>query len=151
MQTQISNMTLEDLDFIKDILSSEFDDFWNYNVFKSELENQNSKYIVIKNGSEILGFAGIWIAIDEAHITNIVIKKNYRNQGLGSIILENLITLAFSLNLKCITLEVRQSNSPAIKLYEKFGFNKLGIRKNYYNNTENAIIMTKNNTALYNE
>lgn len=140
---QISNMTLDDLNSISNILLSDFDDFWSYNVFKSELENENSKYLVIKNGNEIIGFSGIWIAIDEAHITNIVIKKTYRNQGYGTILLKNLIELTSSLGLKSMTLEVRKSNTHAIKLYEKFEFRNLGIRKNYYNNTEDAIIMTK--------
>ena len=143
MKIEINKMTLSDLDKIKDILNSEFDDFWNYNVFKSELENENSKYIVAIINNEIVGFAGIWIAIDEAHITNIVTKKPYRNQGIGKILLDNLIILSESLNLNSITLEVRESNIPAIKLYEKFDFKNLGIRKNYYENSENAIIMTK--------
>ena len=143
MQIKIDKMTLSDLDKIADILNSDFDDFWNYSVFKSELENKNSKYIVARIDNEIVGFAGIWIAIDEAHITNIVTKKSYRKQGIGKVLLENLITLSNSLNLNSITLEVRESNIPAIKLYEKFDFKNLGIRKNYYENTENAIIMTK--------
>lgn len=143
MQIKIDKMTLSDLNKIADILNSEFDDFWNYNVFKSELENENSKYIIAKIDSEIVGFAGIWIAIDEAHITNIVTKKSYRNKGIGKILLENIITLSNSLNLDSITLEVRESNIPAIKLYEKYNFKNLGIRKNYYENSENAIIMTK--------
>lgn len=141
---QITNMNLDDLNMISDILISDFDDFWTYNVFKSELENKNSKYIVIKDNNSIIGFAGIWIAIDEAHITNIVVKKDKRNSGIGSILLKNLINLAISLNMKNITLEVNESNIYAIKLYNKFGFKKLGIRKKYYNNSENAIIMTKN-------
>jgi ribosomal-protein-alanine N-acetyltransferase len=143
MQIKINKMNLSDLDKISDKLISEFDDFWNYNVFKSELENENSKYIVATENDEIVGFAGIWIAIDEAHITNIVTKKSYRNKGIGNLLLENLINLSCSLNLNSITLEVKESNIPAIKLYEKFDFKNLGIRKNYYNNCENAIIMTK--------
>lgn len=143
MQIEITKMTLSHLDKIKDILNSEFDDFWNYNVFKSELQNENSKYIVVIINNEIVGFAGIWIAIDEAHITNIVTKKSYRNQGIGKTLLDNLIILSDSLNLNSITLEVRESNTPAIKLYEKFNFKNLGVRKNYYKNNENAIIMTK--------
>lgn len=143
MQIEITKMTLSHLDKIKDILNSEFDDFWNYNVFKSELQNENSKYIVAIINNEIVGFAGIWIAIDEAHITNIVTKKSYRNQGIGKTLLDNLIILSDSLNLNSITLEVRESNTPAIKLYEKFDFKNLGVRKNYYKNNENAIIMTK--------
>lgn len=143
MQIEINKMEISDLDSISDILSSDFDDFWNYNIFKDELNNKNSKYLVARQNNQIVGFAGIWIAIDEAHITNIVAKKNLRNTGIGSLLLENLINLSIELNLKSITLEVNENNLPAIKLYEKFGFDNLGIRKNYYNNSENAIIMTK--------
>jgi ribosomal-protein-alanine N-acetyltransferase len=74
----ISIMNLQDLETIKDILENEFDDFWNYNIFKSELENLKSIYFVAKIDNEIIGFAGILIVIDEADITNIVVKKNCR-------------------------------------------------------------------------
>lgn len=143
MQIKIENMQLSDLDKISNNLHFDFDDFWNYNVFKSELENENSIYIVAKIDNEIIGFAGIWISIDEAHITNIVTKKKYRNKGIGTLLLENLINISLSLSLTSITLEVKESNTYAIKLYEKFNFKNLGIRKKYYNNIENAIIMTK--------
>ncbi len=143
MEIKIDKMNLTDLDKISNILNTDFDDFWNYNIFKTELENKNSKYIVAKIDNEIVGFAGIWIAIDEAHITNIVTKKIYRKQGIGKILLENLIILSNKLHLHSITLEVKQSNIPAIKLYEKYGFENLGIRKNYYKGKEDAIIMTK--------
>ena len=143
MQINISNMTLKDLDEISNILISDFDDFWSYNIFKNELTNENSKYIVAKIENEIVGFAGIWIAIDEAHITNIVTKKSFRQNGIGTKLLENLIELSKNLNLNSITLEVKESNLPAGILYEKTGFEVVGIRKKYYNNSENAIIMTK--------
>ena len=143
MQIKISKMNIDDLNKISPVLLTEFDDFWNYNIFKSELENENSKYVVAKNNDEIVGFAGIWISIDEAHVTNIVTKKDLRENGIGSTLLEELINLSKNLNLVSITLEVNENNLDAIKLYEKFGFEKLGIRKKYYNNTDNALIMTK--------
>ena len=143
MQIQITKMELSDLDKISDILYSDFDDFWNYNVFKTELLNSNSKYLVAKIQDEIVGFAGFTICIDEADITNIVTKKNYRNSGIGTLLLEELINLSKELNLATITLEVAESNLPAINLYSKFNFENCGLRKNYYNNTENAIIMTR--------
>lgn len=143
MQIKISKMNIDDLNKISPVLLTEFDDFWNYNIFKSELENENSKYVVAKNNDEIVGFAGIWISIDEAHVTNIVTKKDLRKNGIGSTLLEELINLSKTLNLISITLEVNENNLDAIKLYEKFGFEKLGIRKKYYNNTDNALIMTK--------
>ena len=140
---QISKMELKDLDLIADKLETDFDNFWNYNVFKSELENENSKYIVAKNDNKIIGFAGIWIAIDVAHITNIVVGKNLRRSGIGSLLLENLFFLCDELNLNEITLEVNEHNVPAIELYKKFGFEHVGTRKKYYDKTDDALIMTK--------
>lgn len=140
----IENMQIDHLDLIANNLESDFDDFWNYNVFKSELENANSKYLVAKIDNEIVGFAGIIPVLDEADISNIVVHQNFRNQKIGSYLLQGIINLAISLNLKKINLEVRESNTPAIKLYEKYGFEVCGIRKKYYDNVENAILMKKN-------
>lgn len=142
MEIIISRMTLSDLLQIKDILISDFDDFWNFDVFRSELENENSKYLVAKSDSEIVGFAGIWKAVDDMHITNIVTKKSKRNTGIGSKLLEKLIELSKKENLFSLTLEVNENNIYAIKLYEKYNFKKIGLRKNYYPQNENAIIMT---------
>ena len=75
---------------------------------------------------------------------NIVVKKDFRNNGIGSLLLDYLISYSKSINLKTITLEVNEINIPAIKLYEKFDFEKLGIRKKYYNGENDAIIMSKN-------
>ena len=144
MDFKIDKMSLEDLISIKDILTTEFDDFWNYEILKSELESTNSYFFVAKNISgEIVGFAGIKIILDEADIMNIVIKKDFRNNGIGSLLLDYLISYSKSINLKTITLEVNEINIPDIKLYEKFGFEKLGIRKKYYNGENDAIIMSK--------
>lgn len=76
----ISSMNESDLEKIKDILESDFDNFWNYSIFKSELNNLNSKYFIIKNNNEIIGFIGILIVLDVADITNLVIKKIYRGK-----------------------------------------------------------------------
>lgn len=139
---EIKDMSLEHLENIKDVLNSEFDDFWNYNILKEELNSQNSCYIVALLNNEIVGFAGIKFIVNEADIMNIVTKKTFRNKGIGKLLLENLIQLAKSLNLTSITLEVNEENAPAIHLYKKFGFEILGIRKNYYQNKD-GIIMTK--------
>lgn len=137
-------MNVSDLELIKDFLISDFDDFWSYNVFKSELLNPSSEYIVAKLNDDIAGFGGIWKSVDDIHITNIVVRKNLRNQNIGSIILSNLIEIAKkSKDKNSLTLEVNTNNIPAQKLYEKFGFKKVGIRKKYYNNTDDALILTK--------
>ena len=141
---EISRMDTSDLENIKDILISDFDDFWNYTTFKSELENPNSKYIKAKLDDKIIGFAGIWKAVDDVHITNIVTKKLYRRKHIGSLMLEKLIELAKQEEgITSITLEVNSNNIAAQKLYEKFGFKNVGLRKKYYKNKYDAIIMTK--------
>lgn len=145
---EISMMSISDLELIKESLLTDFDDFWNYNTFKSELLNPNSKYIVAKTNNEILGFAGIWKSVDDIHITNIVTAKKYRNKHIGSLMLSELIEMAKNeKDITSLTLEVNSNNIPAQKLYEKFGFNVVGIRKKYYNNIDDAIIYTKDLTV----
>lgn len=139
---QISKMTLLDLEKISNELNKDFDDFWTPSIFKSELENKASTYIVAKLNSEIVGFAGIWDGIDQMHITNIVVRKDLRQKGIANLLLKELINITKSLNKSELTLEVKETNIPAQKLYLKNGFKTLGLRKNYYNNSENAIIMT---------
>lgn len=144
MNFKISKMTLDDLNIIKDILFSNFDDFWSYDILKQELECEASYVIVAKSdNSEIVGFACLKVILDEADIMNIVVKKSYRHNGIGSILLENLIFYAKTLNLKTVTLEVNDNNLSAIRLYDKFDFDNIGIRKKYYNGESDAIIMSK--------
>lgn len=142
MNILIRSMSISDLEQIKDNLEIDFDEFWNYNVFKQELENPNSEYFVAILNETVVGFAGIWTAVDDIHITNIVTKKNFRKQGIGKKLLEHLIKISKQKNLSSLTLEVNEKNKPAIKLYEQYNFKKIGIRKNYYKQNENAIIMT---------
>ena len=138
----IEEMSLNDLEKIKDILISDFDDFWNFNILKEELESPNSKYIIVKtNDDEIIGFAGIKILVDNADIMNIVVKKSWRNQGVGNLLLNNLISICQDLNLLSLSLEVNEDNLPAIHLYEKVGFKQVGLRKNYYQD-KNGIVMS---------
>lgn len=133
-------MNLDDFQKIEPIYNIEFDDFWNPQNLKSELQNVSSKYIVAKENGEIVGFAGIWYSVDDAHITNIVVRKSYRNKGIGSLLLEKLIELAKT--KASLTLEVNTKNEIAQKLYLKYGFKNLGIRKKYYDGIEDAYIMT---------
>lgn len=143
MAIKIEKMNLNHLNELQEILISDFDDFWSFSTLKEELENENSSYIIGKINNEIIGFAGLKIIFDQVDIMNIVIKKTYRNQGIGTLLLENLILLAKDLNISTLFLEVNEQNKPAIHLYEKLGFERLGIRKKYYNKN-NGIIMKKN-------
>lgn len=144
MNLKINKMTLEDLSEIQDILFSEFDDFWTISSFEQELKCKNSYFIVAKDiNNEILGFAGFKHILNEADIMNIVIKKDYRKNGIGKYLLENLISYAKSSNIDTLNLEVHENNIPAISLYHKLGFQDVGIRKNYYDGKYNALLMKK--------
>lgn len=139
---EISTMMLNDLEQIKKNLQTDFDDFWNFEIFKEELANTNSMYLVLRYENEIVSFGGIKIILDEADIMNIVTKKDKRNQGFAKFLLNELITIAEEQNCKTITLEVDENNLPAIKLYKDFEFKEVGKRKNYYKNGNTAILMT---------
>lgn len=137
----ISEMNLQDLENIKGCLLTDFDNFWSYNILKQELENGKSKYFVAKQENEIVGFTGILLIIDQVNIMNIVVKKDKRNFGIGSSLLEEIIRYSKIHNATSITLEVNEKNIPAIKLYKKYGFKQVGLRRKYYNNEDNAILM----------
>lgn len=142
MELCLSKMQLSDLKEIEDCLIIDFDDFWNVTTLASELKNPNSSYWVAKQDNKIVGFAGIWISVDDIHLTNIVTKKDKRHQGIANHLLEELINLSMKKQKTSLTLEVNENNSNAIALYEKYNFKKIGLRKNYYYQNENAIIMT---------
>lgn len=112
---------------------------FNHNrFFGNEVPPSSKAYIV--------GFAGIWIMADEAHITNIATRESYRRRGLGELLLISVIDLTTELNASLITLEVRVSNTTAQSLYHKYGFNRVGLRRGYYtDNGEDAILMTTEN------
>lgn len=140
MNIEIKEMQEIDLEKIKDILETDFDNFWNYNILKEELSSNNSKYIVAISKGKVIGFAGIKIAYDQADIMNIVTKKDYRNKGIGTLLLNELISICKEFKANSIFLEVNENNKPAIKLYEKVGFESISIRKNYYKD-KNGIVM----------
>ncbi len=96
----------------------------------------------------ILGFVGFWIMADEAHITSIAVRKPYRRQGIGELLLISAIDLATELNACMITLEVRASNIVAQSLYRKYGFIQVGMRRGYYTeNKEDAVLMSAENIS----
>ena len=100
------------------------------------------------NREYITGFAGIWVLADEAHLTNIAVREMDRRQGVGELLLISIIDLALELKAAFVTLEVRDSNKEAQKLYTRYGFNQVGVRRNYYtDNHENALIMTTDSIA----
>ena len=120
---------------------------WSKSSFYDEMSNNLAKYYVAKTSSgELVGYAGTWHIIDEGHITTIAVKKDYLRNHIGEAIIHKIIEDCYNDGVKYLTLEVRVSNEPAIKLYQKYGFQSLGTRKGYYqDNNEDALIMWTEN------
>ncbi len=136
-------MTEEDILTITPDFNNNFDQFWNITNLENDFHAQNTKYYIAKLNNQIVGFAGILIVCDEANIMNIVTKVDKRHLGIASKLLENIIDVSKKQGLTSITLEVNANNKYAIKLYENFNFKRIGFRKKYYNNTDDAILMTR--------
>lgn len=117
---------------------------WSEKALSEELTNDVSHFFVCLDDNEVVGYAGVHIMSGECYIDNIAVSASHRRQKIGSLLIEKLIDTAKNGGGEFISLEVRQSNKPAICLYEKFGFVSVGVRKNFYDfPTEDAIIMTK--------
>ena len=142
MNIIIEKMTLDDLNSLKENFNKNFDKFWNYSILENDFKNNDSYYIVAKCNNEVLGFAGYLKILDEINILNIVTRIDKRNLHIGSRMLEYIIYSSKIIKADTVTLEVNINNIPAIKLYEKYNFEKVGIRKKYYNGIDDAIIMT---------
>ena len=141
---KISQMTQDDIDLIEENFSSDFDKFWSYETLKQDFKCNDSLYLVAKNADNIVvGFIGLKIILGFADIMDIAVRKDLRNLRIGSLLLEHAILQATSKKCKQIMLEVNSANSPAIALYKKFCFQKISVRKKYYNQTDDAIIMQK--------
>lgn len=142
----VEKMTASTIVDVKDICDRSFSVPWSLTSLEKELTNPNASYIIVKLGEKIVGFGGIWVVFDEATVINIAVHPDYRGIHISDIIMENLINKAKSMGASSMTLEVRISNIPAIKLYEKYGFIIEGTRKNFYDNPkEDAHIMWKYN------
>lgn len=132
-----------DIDSIYSIEVQCFTVPWSYDGLKKDLvENPCAIYIGAFERYELVGYAGMWVILDEAHITNIAVLPEMRGQGIGRRLLNGLLRIARRAGAEGITLEVRPSNSVALALYESMGFKKAGVRKKYYSdNGEDAYIM----------
>ncbi|MEG1880175.1 MAG: ribosomal protein S18-alanine N-acetyltransferase [Oscillospiraceae bacterium] len=120
-------------------------DAWTRKMFESELCNNISFYIVARDEdtNELIAYGGVWLMYDVGDITNIAVSPLFRHMGIAMEILKLLTDICRENHMKSISLEVRESNISAQSLYRKMGFKMAGTRKKYYENTENALIMTK--------
>lgn len=141
---RIEKMTSGHLDDVYIIETECFSHPWSKQSLEEELNNETSLFLVAKEENEVIGYIGMSIVIDEGYIFNVAVCEKYRNKGVATALINELVTYGKKNNFSFITLEVRESNLPAISLYSKFGFIKAGERKDYYSNPkENAILLTK--------
>ena len=141
---QIRPMAEEDLPFVQLIEGASFTTPWPPHAYRQELEsNRLAHYLVALIGERVVGYGGIWLMVDEAHITTFAVHPAYRRRRIGERMLIALLDLAVDRGAREATLEVRLSNLAARRLYEKYGFRPVGIRPRYYSdNQEDALIMT---------
>lgn len=140
---QFREMRLSDIARICEIERECFPAPWTAEAFRNELlYNQFAHYVVMLWRDVVIGYAGMWTIMDEAHVTNIALIARYRGRKLGDRLLREILARAAARGMKRITLEVRVSNHIAQRLYEKYGFRAEGVRPGYYtDNGEDALIM----------
>jgi ribosomal-protein-alanine N-acetyltransferase len=133
----------EDIDVVWTIEKLCFSIPWSRQSFVLEIEkNKCARYFVAEDSGVVVGYGGVWLVVDEAHITNIAVHPLFRRRGIGRAILRALMTEAHRIGIEKMTLEVRISNKAAQGLYRKLGFIEMGVRKGYYSdNNEDALIM----------
>jgi len=136
-------MTMADVGAVAELERLAFPTPWPQDAFVNELTiNPNARYIVAVLDGKVIAYGGMWVILDEAHITNVAVHPEYRGRKIGERLMRQLMGLAVLLGAFRMTLEVRPSNETARNLYRKLGFAEEGRRKNYYtDNNEDAIIM----------
>ena len=121
-----------------------FSDPWSENSVASELNNPLSLWLVAVDDENLAGYVGSQTIMNETDMMNIAVDEGYRRQGIAQLLVEALVEQLKKVESRCLTLEVRISNAPAIALYEKLGFEQVGKRPNYYRNPkEDALILRK--------
>jgi ribosomal-protein-alanine N-acetyltransferase len=144
LKLSIEPMGLDDVPNVHRIERASFPVPWPDYAFRQEIEtNRMAHYLVVRAGAETVAYGGMWLMVDEAHITTFAVMPDWRRRGVGGRLMVALMRLALDVNARVMTLEVRLSNQAARALYGRFGFRPVGIRPRYYSdNGEDALIMT---------
>lgn len=141
-KVQIRLMEEKDLDQVARIEQDYFSMPWSRQAFLDSLRLSHTLYLVAEAEGKIAGYCGCYQLLEEAEIVNVAVDGPYRGQGVGRMLLTELMRLGLARGAFAYTLEVRVSNAPAIRLYESLGFESVGIRKNFYEKpVEDAMIM----------
>lgn len=147
MKIEISKLTHDDLEGIYEVEKDSFPIPWPISSFEEELKNILATYLVAKIEEKTVGYIGMWFVMDECHITNVAVLSEYRENGIATKLINEMLNLCKEHGTTYIMLEVRESNIPAQKLYSKFNFTEEVVRKDYYKNPdgtrEDAIVMSR--------
>ncbi len=135
----IRPMTDDDIDDVLDIVNN-----WSRNLFFEEINNPFSYNFVLASNNIVIGYLNFWVVPDGIELNNIAIHENYRGKGYGKLLLQFLIECGKVFKSEKIFLEVKEDNLIAQKLYKKYGFKEIYIRKNYYSDNKDAIVMERN-------
>ena len=141
-------MTKDDLDAVYLIETLSFRSPWSKHSLAGELKNRVAHYVVMEQDGEVIGYCGMWVLFEEAHITNIAIHPQHRGQGFGKQLFLAAMEHAASFGAEMMTLEVRETNHVAQNMYEKFGFLQQGFRKKYYSDTGEGALLLWNRNIL---
>lgn len=143
MEFRIVDVSTEHIPQIEEIERECFSRPWTAEQLKSQMRDAQHEFIAAMDGGRVLGYVGLMYVLDEGYISNVAVHPEARRQGIGDALIDALAAKAAELELAFLTLEVRESNAPAIALYAKHGFHPVGKRKNYYDAPkEDAVLMT---------
>ncbi len=143
MEFRIVDVSTEHIPQIEEIERECFSRPWTAEQLKSQMRDAQHEFIATMDGGRVLGYVGLMYVLDEGYISNVAVHPDARRQGIGDTLIDALAAKAAELELAFLTLEVRESNAPAIALYAKHGFHPVGKRKNYYDAPkEDAVLMT---------
>lgn len=144
LRMRVEPMTVDDVPDVHRIERASFPVPWPDYAFRQELQaNRLAHYMVVRVLEETVAYGGLWMMVDEAHVTTFAVLPQWRRHGVGGRLMLEMARLARDLGARVMTLEVRLSNAPARSLYQQFGFRPVGVRPRYYSdNGEDALIMT---------
>lgn len=141
----VREMQVEDLEQVMEIEADLFGgEAWTKEGFFTFLTRQDALFLVVEEKENILGYCGLLMVLGEGDVTNVAVKRERQREGIGQFLMDSLIRLSAELGVTDIHLEVRESNGSAIRLYERLGFVRDGLRRNYYTEpVEHAVLMTR--------
>ena len=136
-------MVATDIDAVVETEVDVFPTPWTAEIFAHELDgNDYATYIVAELEEAVIGHVGMWVVLDDCHITNVAVRKELQGQGIGEALMRQAMNLCRNNGVRTMSLEVRTGNKTAQNLYRKLGFEPGGIRKNYYSDDhEDALVM----------